>query len=180
MKRIVLAVAALVLATASARAQTQFTPQYVCGTSGTGQNLYCPAGTGSNGTAGFPVQMTGTGNIVTTPYMASAAQVGAAINISTATTTQLVAPAAGKTIYVTGMTMMAAATDNVTLEYGTGTNCGSGTTVISGAMPLLTGSGFAQGDGVAPIFPPIPASNALCVVTSANVQLSGWLTAAQF
>src|SRR5665213_1541270 len=85
------------------------------------------------------------------------------ISVSTATTTQLVALAAGKAITVSAWDIIAAAADTVTLEYGTGSNCGSGTTALTGAYPLAANGGLAKGSGVAPILF-VPAGNALCIV----------------
>lgn len=102
-----------------------------------------------------------------------------AINISTATTTQLVALSSGKKIYVTSWDVVAGGTGAITLEYGTGSNCGTGTTVLTGAYALTAQTGIAKGMGLGPILV-VPASNALCAVTSAATQMSGSLSYAQF
>lgn len=101
------------------------------------------------------------------------------INVATATTTQLVALAAGKAIYVTAWDVVAGGADTVTLEYGSGSSCGTGTTALTGGYPLLTGGGIAKGTGLGPLFI-IPAGKALCIVTSAAVQASGSVSYAQF
>jgi hypothetical protein len=103
----------------------------------------------------------------------------AAINVSTATTTQIVALVSGKSIYVTGWDIVVAAADTITLEYGTGTNCGTGTTTLTGAYSFAANGGLATGSGLGVLFR-LPASNALCVVTSAAVQASGRVSYAQF
>src|SRR6266851_71458 len=59
------------------------------------------------------------------------------INISTATTTELVAAVTSQSIFVTTWDVMAGGTGNLTLEYGTGTTCGTGTTTLTGAYPLI-------------------------------------------
>lgn len=102
-----------------------------------------------------------------------------AINVSTATTTQLVALASGKSIYVTAWDIVVAAADNVTLEYGTGTNCGTGTTALTGAYNFAANGGIAKGSGLGVLFK-VPAGNALCLVTSAATQASGSVSYAQF
>lgn len=102
-----------------------------------------------------------------------------AINISTATTTQLVALAAGKAIYVTSDMVISGGTGNFTWEYGTGTACATGTTVLSGAIPLTAQSGWDEGSGAGAVMI-VPAGNALCALTSAGVQMSGKLTYSQF
>jgi hypothetical protein len=103
----------------------------------------------------------------------------AAISVSTATTTQLVALSSGKKIYVTSLDVIAAGTGNITFEYGTGTACATGTTVLTGAYNLTAQTGLAKGNGLGPILV-IPASNALCALTSAAVQMSGSLAYTQF
>jgi hypothetical protein len=102
-----------------------------------------------------------------------------AINISTATTTQLIALVANQTIFVTSWDVIAGGTGNFTLEYGTGTNCGTGTTTITGAYPLIAQAGISKGNGLGSVLV-IPPGNALCALTSANVQYSGSLSYAQF
>ncbi len=103
----------------------------------------------------------------------------AAINISSATTTQLIALVANQTIYVTSWDVMAGGTSNFTLEYGTGTTCGTGTTTLTGAYPLIAQAGISKGNGLGPILI-VPPGNALCALTSGNVQHSGSVSYAQF
>lgn len=101
------------------------------------------------------------------------------IDISTATTTQLVALVSSQKIYVTAWDVIAAGTGNVKLVYGTGTNCGTGTTDLTGNYNLTAQSGLAKGSGLGPVLV-VPASQALCVTTSAAVQMSGSLAFTQF
>lgn len=102
-----------------------------------------------------------------------------AISIAGATTTQLVALSSGKKIYVTAWNVIAAGTGNFTLVYGTGTNCGTGTTALTGAYPLIAQAGITVGDGTGIVLI-IPAGRALCAVTSTSVQFSGSVSYAQF
>jgi hypothetical protein len=102
-----------------------------------------------------------------------------AISISTATTTQLVALSSGKAIYVTAWDVIAAGTGNIQLEYGTGSNCGTGTTALTGNYNLTAQAGISKGSGFGAILF-IPASNALCAVTSAAVGMAGSLSYAQY
>jgi hypothetical protein len=101
------------------------------------------------------------------------------INISTATTTQLVSGQTSQSIYVTHWDALAAGTGNLTFEYGTGSSCGSGTQVITGAYNLIAQAGLSVGAGLGPIFI-VPAGNALCALTSAAVQVSGVVSYTQF
>jgi hypothetical protein len=102
-----------------------------------------------------------------------------AINVSTATTTQLVALSGTTKIYVTGLAVIAGGTGNITLVYGTGSSCGTGTTSLSGAIPLVANAGFTLGSGLGAVLM-VPAGQALCITTSAAVQMSGFVTYAQF
>jgi len=87
--------------------------------------------------------------------------------VTNTTVTQVVAaPAAGLSIYVRGIvvTKSVAATGAVTLVYGTGTNCGTGTTT------LLTISGATSNSllpGYIPLGILVPAAKALCLNTEA-------------
>lgn len=101
------------------------------------------------------------------------------INISTATTTQLVALVSGKTIFVTSWDVISGGTGNFTLVYGTGTNCGTGTTSLTGPYPLTAQAGISKGDGMGIVIL-VPQGNALCATTSAAVQMSGAVSYAQF
>lgn len=101
------------------------------------------------------------------------------INISGATTTQLIALSSAKAIFVTSWDVMAGGTGNITLEYGTGASCGTGTTTLTGAYPLVAQAGIAKGNGMGPILV-VPPGNALCALTSAAVQYSGSVSYVQF
>lgn len=85
---------------------------------------------------------------------------------STNGATQLVA--AGNTIYICGYTFFAGGTVSVDLIYGTGTNCGTGTTKITPAYQLTTQTGIVD---PSPFFRgmDVPSSNALCINTNAAV-----------
>lgn len=96
------------------------------------------------------------------------------ISINTATTTQLVALSSGKQILVTAWDVIAAGSGNFQLEYGTGTACATGTTILTGPYNLVAQAGLNKGNGAAPVII-VPASNALCALTSAAVQMSGSL-----
>jgi hypothetical protein len=101
------------------------------------------------------------------------------INISTPTTTQLVALSSGKAIYVTSWDVIAAGTGNITLEYSPVSNCVTGATPLTGPYSLTAQAGIAKGTGLAPVLV-VPASNALCALTTAAVQMSGSVSYTQF
>ena len=131
---------------------------------------------GVTGGVPLPANAANTGGSLTTIIQAGAS---VPINISTATTTQLVAAVAGKAIYVTAWDVIAAGTGNITLEYGTGSNCSVGATALTGAYGLAAQFGIAKGNGLGPVLV-VPAGNALCAVTSATVQMSGSVSYTQF
>lgn len=131
-----------------------------------------PAGTNTLG-ATYSFQGS-SGNVLPAATSASAP-----INVSTATTTQLVALSAGKLIHVTSYDVIAGGTGNITFEYGTGTNCGTGTTILTGAYNLAAQAGIAKGNGLGDVLV-VPSGNALCVLTSAAVQMSGSVSYAQY
>lgn len=112
---------------------------------------------------------------VSSPMQADAS---AAINVSTATTTELVPLVSGQQIYVTHFNVIAGGTGNITLVYGTGSACGTGTTSLSGAYNLTAQAGIAAGNGLGVILI-VPPGRALCVTTSAAVQMSGFVSYSQ-
>jgi hypothetical protein len=90
------------------------------------------------------------------------------INVSTATTTQLIGASTGARIYVCKVLVIEAGTTNVTLETGTGASCGTNTTALTGPMPLS----WYEPSGTTPDY--VSATGyALCLVNSAAIQVSG-------
>jgi hypothetical protein len=106
------------------------------------------------------------------PYAASAQPIvpnnSIAINVTTSgiTTTQLIANSGVTSIYVTSFNVVGGGSGAVTFEYGTGTNCGVGTTALTGAYPLIADAGVSVGSGTGTVLR-IPSGNALCIVTTA-------------
>lgn len=112
----------------------------------------------------------------------STANASAPVNISTATTTQLIAAptalepgGAVASIYVMGHEVMAGGTGNIQFVYGTGTNCGTGQQIITGAYPLVAQAKTEHAGGFGPEWV-LPGGNALCAITSAAVQMSGFVS----
>lgn len=95
------------------------------------------------------------------------------------TTTQIIALSGTTKIYVTNRLLMAGGSVNVTFKYGTGTNCGTGTTTLDGPWPLTAQAGFSEGNGSGPVLI-VPAGNALCVTTDASVSGATKLVYQQF
>ena len=101
------------------------------------------------------------------------ANVNAPINITTATTTQIVAAPTGtgpggalQSIYVMSENFIASVTPSTfQWVYGTGTNCGTGQGILSGAYSLNSQSGLSMGSGFGAVLI-VPAGNALCAITT--------------
>lgn len=102
-----------------------------------------------------------------------------AISIAASTTTQLIALTANQAIYITSFDFIASSTINVTLVYGTGTNCATGQIALTGAYPLIAQAGISKGNGLGPILY-VPQGNALCITTNDSGQLSGSVSYVQF
>lgn len=103
----------------------------------------------------------------------------AILDMSTATTTQIVALSSSKIIYICHETVMANGTTVVTRKYGTGSNCGTGTTSSGAAWDLTAQSGFSRGGGLGMIAKNI-ASNAFCYTSSAAVNVHIEIAYTQF
>jgi hypothetical protein len=94
----------------------------------------------------LPLQLDASGNLSVSFRTTSNGCMGnnssyASININASTTSavQLIALAAGKKIYVCSFIVIGGGTSpTFSLVYGTGTNCGTGTTTLMGAIPLST------------------------------------------
>lgn len=102
----------------------------------------------------------------------------AIINTSSSGTAQLVALASSKAILVCGwkISTSSASATNVSLTYGTGSNCGTGTTTMSDTIRFPAGVTGLQGHvALSPFYNGLTTatSNALCVTNSAAVQIDG-------
>lgn len=82
-----------------------------------------------------------------------------------AAATRVVQVPSGKQIVVTTLSMAPLATSVVTWTYGTGTNCGTGTGSLTGAMTFEAGEAVNLGAGVGPVMI-VPPGNDLCVTVA--------------
>jgi hypothetical protein len=106
----------------------------------------------------------------------------APINISSATTTQLVAASGSTRIFVTAWVAFANAASNFSLEYGAtiGGPCGVGATPLTGAYDFAAQSGISAAGGALPLYV-VPAGYSLCAVTSGpSVSVAGSLSYIQY
>lgn len=108
------------------------------------------------------------------------------INISTATTTNIITGGSSKKTYICHAFLFTAAANNVALVEGTtGGTCGSGTagimggTTASSGLNLTANQGFVLGTGVASVAATATNNNDVCIITSAATQLSGVISYVQ-
>lgn len=112
-----------------------------------------------------------------TPLLASAGVLNttcdsqAAISGATITTTSLVPVVAGKRAVACGFVATGAGATTFKLVYGTGAACGTGTTDLTGAMTLASGTTIPYEERLR-----TPVANGICWVNTAVVQVSGVLT----
>jgi hypothetical protein len=107
-----------------------------------------------------------------------------AVNISSATTTELTSSLAGASThyYVCSLNLVTAAANNVALVDDDTDNCASVTSGLAGGTTAGSGWNFAAnggltfGNGQASVFRTNGTNRVLCLVTSAATQLSGSLT----
>ena len=95
-----------------------------------------------------------------------------------ATATKIISGISGKSIYVTAVSLIPVATSVVTFTTGTGTNYGTGTASITGAMTFGAGQVLSLGNGYGAIFV-LPSGNDLCI-TIATAAAPGSLSFSQF
>lgn len=122
-----------------------------------------------------PCYTTGQSNCV----QAVAASNAAIMAISSNTTAQLVALVAGKRIYVTSWDLISSAAGTFKFVYGTGTNCGTGTTDLTGTYTFGTSTVFTKGNGMGMLLV-VPVSNALCYTSASSIAAQGTVSYVQF
>lgn len=97
------------------------------------------------------------------------------INISTPTTTQMVAGQTGIAIYVTHWDLIAGGTGNATWVYGDNANCVTNQVALTGPYNLTAQAGLSPGNGSGTVLK-APKGKFLCFTSSAAVQYSGSFT----
>jgi len=162
-----ISVASLPLPSGAATAANQSTEITSLATIATNTGAAIPAGTATIGNTG------------TDPSSGKATPTFAFLALPQTTTTQMIALSGTKVTYVTSLHFMASGAVNVTLKYGTGTNCGTGTTTLDGPFPLAAQAGMAIGSGTGAILI-VPAGQELCVTTDANMSGTVGATYQQF
>lgn len=105
-------------------------------------------------------------------------QVSIPIAGTIAASTRIVQGTAGKSTYITQLALAPAATSVVTLTAGTGTNCGTNTTSLTGAMAFASGGAVSFGTGYGAVLV-LPQGYDLCI-TIATAAAPGSLAYAKF
>lgn len=95
-----------------------------------------------------------------------------------AASTRIITGIAGKRIYPTALMLVPVATSVVTFTYGTGTNCGTNTVSLTGALTFSAGQAINFGNGAGALLV-LPLGVDLCV-TIATAAAPGSLSYAQF
>jgi hypothetical protein len=94
------------------------------------------------------------------------------INITTAVTTQIITGSTVRATDITAIYAYVSGADNLTLEYGSGSLCGTGTVVLEGPLTFGAAAAYTRGNGQGSVFV-IPAGNNVCLITSAAVPVGG-------
>ena len=89
---------------------------------------------------------------------------------------QIVALTASQIVYVCSIVLSSDTVTNITLNYGTGSACGTGTTALSGAFNSVLALSMSFPDGSLRT----AASNAFCVNSSVAATIGGVMTYAKF
>lgn len=97
------------------------------------------------------------------------------INTSSSGEQQLIAAVNGQSIYITHYHILMSGTTTVSLDYGTGVNCGTGTTTIDGTMDFTAQTGISAGIGFGAV-DVIPPGNALCINNTNAIHVGGSLS----
>lgn len=102
----------------------------------------------------------------------------AVVNVTAAATTEIVALTAAQTIRVCSFVTTISLSGTAQFVYGTGTNCGTGTTNLTGAMALATASPVSISSGNGSLFRTASA-NALCL-SAVTGNVTGFVTYAKY
>lgn len=129
-------------------------------------------------TAGLTIGGFGSGASGTL-YGMTACNSSAAVSVGPGTTVELVSLTASRAVRVCAFTIDAdTAASTAQFVYGTGTNCGTGTTNLTGAYALGVGQSVNVGSGLGELFK-TAAGNALCL-TAVTGTIAGHVSYAKY
>lgn len=102
----------------------------------------------------------------------------AVVNVTAAATTEIVPLTAGQSIRVCSFSVSMSLAGSAQFVNGTGSNCGTGTANLTGAIPLSTATPWSLSAGNANIFR-APVANALCLAAVTG-NVTGFVSFAKF
>lgn len=88
-----------------------------------------------------------------------------AIAGTVAVRTKIITGVSGQSIYITSLALVPVATSAVTLSYGTGTDCATGTGTLTGVMTFAAGQTLNIGTGYGAVYV-VPAGNDVCITVA--------------
>jgi len=97
---------------------------------------------------------------------------------TTTAITKIISAISGQSIYLTQVTIKPANTSVVTLSYGSGTNCGTGTQAFYGPVTFGTGESIYLGNGAGALYV-VPQSKDVCATVSTAIA-PGWISYSMF
>lgn len=106
---------------------------------------------------------------------------GATINISSATTTRIIAPSASNRTYICSIDILAFAANNVAIVEGTGGTCGTGTAGVVGGTTTGAGvsfpaqAGLVKGGAGTWVWRTAGTNVDFCLITSTTGPLTGYV-----
>jgi hypothetical protein len=117
-------------------------------------------------------------NVPGTPNSAAPCPTAVPVVVGAGATQQVVAPVSTQKVRVCGLYLSVTTGGTLTITEGTGATCGTGTTNVSGAMTLATGSApIISGGG--PTMQTNVAGDGLCL-TSGTAVVAGWAQVLQY
>lgn len=117
-----------------------------------------------------------TGGLLTLPTFCDTS---AAVTVPANTTVELVALTAGRRVRVCSVAISISLTGSAQFVQGTGTNCGTGTANLSGAIALTTGIPLSMSSGSGSIILINTAANALCL-SAVTGNITGLISYSQY
>lgn len=103
----------------------------------------------------------------------------ASYSATNATTVKVITGQSKNAVYITGLIITASAAGTAQIEYGTGSNCGTGTTTVSGAL-ALGASAPVQAQAAQGALVSIPAGQDVCIVSTGTATFAGLISYFQY
>lgn len=101
-----------------------------------------------------------------------------AVSVTAAATTEIVPLTSAQVVRICSVALSMSAAGTLQFRYGTGTNCATGITNLSGVMTMATGTPLTIAEPVSGALR-APAGQAVCI-TAATGNVTGWVTYAKY